>query len=257
MQPKLRFANVHPHDRNFFLVMTLFIWAAILSGFGYEIVLFSKQDRLHFPLITHVHALLFVCWLLLFTIQIFLIRKQNFLLHKKLGLVSFGLIPLMVIAGFAVAVLSEQRKFGTPYSDPAFISIMFSDMFVFGGIAAAGIYLRKRPAAHKRLLLFATISLTDAGFGRWFSMNLTQWLFNIIPTSATPFSKGFLPFFIIQSLCPLMLLLAMGFYDFLTRKRLHPVYPWALAWWFLFNLLENWLYFYPPWLELTKRMIGH
>ena len=54
------FANSHPSDRNFFLIMLLIVWAAILSGFIYDMVDLNKKGLLHFPWITHVHAALFV-----------------------------------------------------------------------------------------------------------------------------------------------------------------------------------------------------
>ncbi len=162
----------------------------------------------------------------------------------------------MVIAGFTVAITSETRKFGTPLSDPAFISVMFSDMFVFGVLAGAGIYLRKQPAAHKRLILMATLGLTDAGFGRWISI-LIEPLFGKDYWTYHSFSEGFLSFFGFQMLGPLLLLLTVGVYDLITRKRLHPVYLPALGWWLLFNLIEGYLYYSPAWLQLCKRMIGH
>lgn len=251
-----KFSNQHPADRNFFLIMLLIIWAAILSGFGTEIVQFSKENRLHFPWITHVHALFFVAWLVLFSVQVLLIRKQNYQLHMKLGITATILVPLMVIMGFVVAITSEARKFGTPLSDPAFISIMFGDMLVFGPIAGYGLYLHKQPAAHKRLLLIATLALTDAGFGRWFSSKIVHLFANDLSTYKT-LSEGALPFFVGQLLCPLVLILSVGVYDLVTRKKIHPVYPWALGWWMIVGFAEMILYYNEGWLSLCKKMVGH
>lgn len=253
---KKHFTNAHPADRNFYLIMMLLVWAAILSGFIYDMVDLNNKGLLHFPWITHVHAALFVSWLVLFTVQIFLIRSHNHALHKKLGILGAVIAGCMVVAGFTVAITSEARKFGTPMSDPAFIAIMFSDMFVFGVLAGAGIYLRKQPAAHKRLILMATLALTDAGFGRWLSIKAEHLVGKDFFTYHS-FSEGFVSFFVVQCLGPLLLMLALGAYDLITRKRLHPVYLPALGWWLLFNLVEGYLYYSPEWLQLCKRMIGH
>lgn len=253
---KKHFANAHPSDRNFYLIMMLLVWAAILSGFIYDMVDLNQKGLLHFPWITHVHAALFVSWLVLFTVQLLLIRSYNHALHMKLGLLGTAIAGAMVIAGFTVAITSEARKFGTPASDPAFMAIMFSDMFVFGMLAGAGLYLRKKASAHKRLMLMATIALTDAGFGRWLSFKVAPLVGENFATFHS-FSEGFLPFFVFMSLCPLLLLLSVGAYDLITRKRLHPVYLPALAWWLLFNLIESYLYYSPAWLQLCKKMIGH
>jgi hypothetical protein len=250
------FANKHASDRNFFAVMLFFIWAAILSGFGTEMIQFSKENRLHFPLITHIHALLFVAWLLLFTVQTLLISRKQYALHMKLGMSATVLIPLMVVMGIIVAVTSEARKYGTPFSDPAFMSVMFGDMLVFGPLAAMGIYLRKQPAAHKRLLLIATLSLTDAGFGRWLSFKIVH-LFANDPITYTSFADGWLSFTVAQFSCPLILILSVGVYDLFTRKKLHPVYLPSLGWWLLIGFLEMYLYYDPWWAALCKKLIGH
>src|SRR5664279_1004983 len=97
------FVPYYPSDRNFFLLMMILTWAAIASGFGYDMVKLSMQGKLHFSLIVHIHAVAFIAWLVLFTLQILLVRTKNLVLHKKLGLVSLGLIPLMVIFGVLTA----------------------------------------------------------------------------------------------------------------------------------------------------------
>src|SRR6185437_1643940 len=96
------FTAYYPSDRNFFLLLLLFAWAATVSGFGYDMVQRSAQGTLNFPPIVHIHAVAFVGWLVLITVQILLVRTKNLALHKKLGLVSFGLIPVMVILGVLV-----------------------------------------------------------------------------------------------------------------------------------------------------------
>ena len=253
---KKPFANAHPFDRNFYVIMMMLVWAAILSGFIYDMIDLNNKGLLHFPWITHVHAALFVSWLVLFTVQILLIRTRNHALHMKLGLLGAVIAGAMVVAGFTVAITSEARKFGTPYSDPAFMAIMFGDMFVFGVLAGTGLYLRKKASAHKRLMLMATLALTDAGFGRWLSLKVAT-LVGKDFTTIHSFSEGFIPFFVFMSMWPLLLLLAVGAYDLITRKRLHPVYLPALGWWLLINLIEAYLYYSPDWLQLCKRMIGH
>jgi hypothetical protein len=82
----------------------------------------------------------------------------------------------MVVLGLVTAIVTERLKFGTLVSDPRFLSIMFADMIAFGGLIAAGIRLRRSPAAHKRLMLVATLVLTDAGFGRWLSPQIGAWM---------------------------------------------------------------------------------
>ena len=149
--------------------MLVVVWLAILTGFGYNNLQKYFAGKLTYPWIVHIHSVFFVGWLILFTVQVVLVRRDQVDTHRRLGMFGAGLASVMVVAGVMTAVMTEQIKFGTAASDPLFLSVMLGDMLVFGGLAAAGILMRKSPAAHKRLLLIATLVLTDAGFGRWVS----------------------------------------------------------------------------------------
>lgn len=73
--PPRRFAPNHPLDRIFYLVMVGLAWLGILRGFGSEIVEHVQKHKAPFELIVHVHAVVFVAWFVLFTVQILLIRS--------------------------------------------------------------------------------------------------------------------------------------------------------------------------------------
>jgi hypothetical protein len=255
MSPSKTFVAYYPSDRNLFLLLLLFAWAAIISGFGYEMVQLNAIGKLHFPPIVHVHAAAFVSWLVLFTVQILLVRTKNLALHKKLGLISFGLIPVMLILGITTAIITQKLKYGTPDGDLHFTSVQFGDMFVFGGLAIAGIYLRKNYVVHKRLMLMATLALTGAGFGRWFSFKIAPFFGNFF-WNYTTLSQGFWHFWVFIVLPPLILVLSIGVYDLITRKQLNKIYLWALAYYVLITTLEGCLYYSSTWFTMMKHLIG-
>ena len=70
------------------------------------------------PLIVHVHAIVFVSWLVLFTVQILLIRFKKLPVHRKLGMAMVAR-PVTVILGpstaWTVQHFSEHRK---PHAAP-------------------------------------------------------------------------------------------------------------------------------------------
>jgi hypothetical protein len=114
--------------------------------------------------------------LILFTVQVLLIRSRRIDLHKKLGLTAVLLAPLMIGLGLATNVVMQREHFDAGHEELAFMIAPFADMLVFAVLITAGLWLRKSPAAHKRLLLLATLSLLDAGFGRWIGpWILTHW----------------------------------------------------------------------------------
>lgn len=247
----------HRFDQAFFLVMVGLVWAAILSGFIYHNVNKFMGGTLSYPWIVHVHAFAFFLWLVFFTAQVLLVRRGSVSLHPKLGPFGAGLAAAMVVLGVLTAIITERLKFGQPDADTRFLSVMFADMLVFGGLVATGMFLRGSPAAHKRLMLIATLVLTDAGFGRWLSPAISR-LFGqtdywMIPT----LSEGAWPFIRFQLLPAYSLIAIAGVYDLLTRRRLHPAYVAGVAWCLSLHLLAGWLYFEPAWNKVALRIIGN
>ena len=57
-------------DRNAFLLFTALVWVAVLSGFGTDTFNHLSKYGLDYPLIVHFHAVAFVGYLVLFTVQV-------------------------------------------------------------------------------------------------------------------------------------------------------------------------------------------
>jgi hypothetical protein len=164
-----RFAPNHPWDRNFYLAMVALAWVGILRGFGGDIARHLATHEAPYPLIVHVHAVVFAGWLALFTIQVLLIRTKRLAVHKRLGYGLAWLAGLMVILGPLTALTVHHVKLvnhlmgPAPTDQPQFLSIQFTDMLAFAGLTGAGILYRNVSAAHKRLILLGTLYITDAG----------------------------------------------------------------------------------------------
>jgi len=182
----------------------------------------------------------------LLSVQVGLIRGRHYALHRRLGAAGAALAVAMVVLGPWAGIVSEQTHFGTPLGDPPFLAIEFIEMIVFVPQVAAAIWLRRDAAAHKRLMLLATLFLTTAGFGRWSFEPLNAML-----------GDGWLPF-IVAFFGPTILLVAgLGIYDLLTRHRLHPCYVAAAALGVAGEVLAAWLYVSPAWKATSLRIIGH
>lgn len=255
MNRSKHFAPYYPSDRNFFLLMLILTWAAIVSGFGYDMVNLSRLGKLHFSPIIHIHVVVFIAWLVLFTLQILLVRTKNLALHKKLGLVSLALIPLMVIFGFLAAFIVAKRAFGTPNSDLHFICVQFGNLLMFCCLAGVGLYLRKNYVVHKRLMLLATLVLTEPGFARWFSYYISPFFGDYFWNYKT-LSLGFGRFWVFEVLPQLILILSLGVYDLVTRKQLNKAYVWGVLFFLLVTAIEGILYYNDTWFTLMKHMIG-
>ncbi|MGH6877697.1 MAG: hypothetical protein ACREHV_10020 [Rhizomicrobium sp.] len=244
--PAAPFRAQHRWDRNFFLTIVALIWLGILMGFGPEIAHHFTAHQPPFPLILHIHAFVFVGWLALLTTQVLLIRVRRTDLHRKLGVVVACWAVAVVVVGLATAVIVHRLHFGTAQSDPPFISVQIADMLAFGGLAGAAIVWRKTPSAHKRLILLSTIFISDAGFSRWWFDGLEKLL-----------GHGYWPFAAELYLADFLLVVAIGGYDLLTRRRLHPAFVYGAVWGLGLELIAVWLYFSPAWKPVSLALIGH
>lgn len=240
------FAPSHAWDRNFFLALLVLIWLPILSGFGLDMANHIRTNEEAYPLIVHVHAMVFVGWLLLLTTQIALIRARQPALHRRLGLAGVAFIPLMTIVGLAAAWTMHIRHYTPEAPHTAFFAIEITNMMAFVPLSVAALLRRGDASAHKRLILLATLSLTGAGFARLWDYTIGDALGNAEWAFAVQLYLG-----------TFLLVLALGAYDLVTRKRLHPAYL-AGAGWVVFNqILSVTLYFSPAWREFAPHLIGH
>ena len=110
-------------------------------------------------------------------------------------------------------------------------------------VLSGAVLFRDTAPVHKRLILLATLYITDAGFGRWlFAMGMTG--------SDLPSFYGSL------YLGPMVLILGLGAYDLVTRRRLHPAYVLGLVWIVAIQATAITLYNTPAWKSLAASWIA-
>lgn len=232
-------------DGKFFLLYVGLIWLAVLAGFGPEMIGRVSSNAAPFPIAVHVHAMITVAWLGLLTSQTLLVRKRELRLHRKWGVAGIILAVAVIAAGFWAAFAFEKLATGTPAFRPHFLAIEWSNIAEFAGLAAAAIIARKRAAAHKRLILLATLSLTPAAFNRAIGKPLLHPLLGsgVLQTWAQIFS-----------LTDLMVL-GIGLYDWRTRRRVHPAWALGALWIVTGQLIASWLFYNPAWKALAGSIL--
>lgn len=240
-----RFLPFHPADRRFFLVMTVLMWGGIVSGFGYDIVQHFSTHEAPYPLIVHFHAAAFVGWMVFFTAQVTAIRIGRPDLHRRMGLFGLGLAAVMVVLGPATGVVVDSAKYLVDHKPPAFLAIQLSDIVAFATLISAGFLWRATPAAHKRLMLLATLYITDAGFARALGGPVHGLLGEGIFADLVGFYLG-----------NDLLVLGFGAYDLTTRGRLHPAYMLGAPFIFALQFTAVSLLHSPAWAAFSMHLIG-
>ncbi|MFI4963737.1 MAG: hypothetical protein ACHP9T_00080 [Caulobacterales bacterium] len=246
VRPAPPFPAQHPWDRNFFLALVALTWLGVLMGFVPQMIQHVTQHQRPYPLAVHVHAAAFVTWLVLLTAQVLLVRTRRLALHRKLGYGMVALGAVMLVVGPTAVWVVQQQDFGTPKSNPAFLSVQGTAMISFLVVGGAAVLLRKSPSAHKRLMIIATLVLADAGFARWLGH----------PIRAA-FGKGMWQSYLALSGATALIIVGMGVYDLITRRRLLPAYAAGASWALAGQALAAWLMFVPAWKVLATHLLGH
>lgn len=239
------FAARHRHDRIMIAATVGAVWLAIVAGFTIDMVKRAYAHELSFPLVVHLHVVAYSAWLVLLAAQVWLVRTRRVGLHRRLGWAAAGLLPLMLVLGPAAA-LAQARNPWMPDRWIAWLSVNFTNAIGSVALLAAGLALRRNAPAHKRLMLLGTIAVTEPGFSRIWLPALSAW-----------WGEGYLPFYFETYLGTLVLVIAVGAYDLLTRGRLHPAYLAASLWILANQMLATWLFYQPFWMAITKRLTGH
>lgn len=155
-------------EHRFFQITAIWYAVTIFWAFApsfYLVKLSEDSD----PVPTHliVHGTVFTLWILLFVIQVFLIRSKNYQLHKILGI--FGLIVMIAMVPTGLfPVVYKVHSGGTDITGGGHNVFRFFFCYLFFAFA---FYNRKKAFLHKRYMLACMVMLMGAAIFRM-SMDL-------------------------------------------------------------------------------------
>ncbi len=156
------------YDHVFFSAMALLLLGSVFLGFAHSYYL---AGMFHAPLpsaIIHVHGALFSSWILFLLAQTTLVAAGRTDVHRRIGIAGFLLACLMVIVGVWAGTNALARNFAPPGVDAkTFYVIPITDMLVFAVLVFFAYRARFDSAAHKRIIIIATVALMIAAIARW------------------------------------------------------------------------------------------
>jgi FtsH-binding integral membrane protein len=225
-------------DRVFFSTMVLLLWAAVLYGFARTYFLAGMVTAPLPNKLIHIHGAIMTLWMVVLFVQTALISARRVKWHMNLGLFGFALALAMVVIG-PIAATDSLRRGSAPLGLDAktFYIIPLSAILVFGVLAFFAYWMRRQPAAHKRLILIASIGLIDAAVGRWpvaFFINNPK----------------------AQDLVPFALLLAVMVYDMVTQRRVLKSTLFASLFLIVIHLVRVPIGFTGLWHAFATRMMS-
>ncbi|WP_263357363.1 hypothetical protein [Acidicapsa ligni] len=212
----------------------------IIAGFGMDIPRYMHENP-PASWVVHVHAAVFTIWLLLLAAQVLLVLRDRVAWHRRLGWFAAGWACLMAVMGPWAAMASKVPHLHDDPSGPPFLSVNLLDIAGFLILLAWGIALRKNPAAHKRMMILATVSLADPGFSRISGYFLPEPT-HVIPWFAEVFYGN------------VLLIVLMVAWDW-WRGRLIRSFVMGAAALLLTEYGATLLYFWGPWRTLSTAWV--
>ena len=251
--------RAHAIDRWIFVFQAAWFIAIVLTGFipdsADKIAAVQAGQRPPFPLVLHMHAVAMGSFLLLLLTQSVLMATGRCELHKRLGIVAFALVPVLVVIGLVLAPTIYHQVWNFAQTAPPELKaklqyrlrvlddILLMQMrigILFPLFMAIALKARGANAGlHKRMIFLAAAMPMPAAIDR------IGWLPNSIPASAVGTDL-----YILASVLPLFV------WDVVRNRRVHEAYwiwrgiclPFALV---IYKLWDT-----PWWHALAPRIMG-
>jgi len=215
--------RVAPRRRLFFPAIALLMLAAVVAGFWST--LFRPAEPLR-PYLA-VHGAIVAAWFGLFALQTWLVAAGRTALHRRLGVAGVCLAVAVIASSlYTMANLPANWRLQGIDLDArrGLIGLVlwgnFGALVAFATLLTRAVLVRRRPDAHKRLMLLAMCSILSPA---------------LIRVAALPPFAGF-----DGVLLTMLGLLALGLtlivYDLLTLRRVHRETAWGVPFFLVVHL---------------------
>jgi hypothetical protein len=161
----------------FYLGVSAALLAIVLAAFAPTFYLRAQFGAPPLPLYLWVHGAVLTAWFVCLVVQSSLMAGGRAIVHRRLGIVGAGLGAAVVATGVTTTWRFVPRLTGAGVDIdaalPQLSAIVWGDLGLLAAFAvlfSAAIVVRRRPQAHKRLVLLASINLVPPALAR-----VAQW----------------------------------------------------------------------------------
>lgn len=220
----------HLYFALFFLLMLAAFWRTYFTR------LFDQESfRMH------LHGMTLLTWCTLLVLQPYLIRTRRTLWHRRLGKLSYGVVPLLM---FTTYDLLRYRMHKQGAVDPAAVALVINALVAFLLFYALAIYFRKEMPLHARFMVCTVFPMftpvTDRIINIYFPSTL----------SSFPTLMGYPNVPLFGFVLADLILIGLSVWDWRAHRRL--VFPFALIVLLLYHASFNFLYAYPFWQNFSN-----
>jgi hypothetical protein len=207
------------------------IWGFWRSYFGP--LMTGTADR---PWIVHLHAAVFVGWVLLLIAQAALASAGNVRLHRQVGVAGMTYGAFVFLIGVMVSIVAPAlrvRAGDFPLEVGGMVAILsLADLLLFGAFLALAFVYRWQSHVHKQWIIAATAALGGAAVGR------------VLKTDSLAY--------LLVWLSPVLAIIAI---DLMSRRRLSAV-PFVSGSLIVVSFFKVPLLAAPIWNEIGRALVG-
>jgi hypothetical protein len=197
-------------ERRFFRTLATVMAIVQVTGFVFQYAM--GRSSFDAPLFVHAHAVVFMGWVAIFTVQPWLANAGASGWHRTVGRVAMVWACGLLVFGLLVT-WETVRTGRTPFFFQPQHFLLANPLTLFGalGLLAAAISLRKHQDWHPRLQIGSFVLLMGPGFGRLLPMPF-------LPPHA----------FEIASVAALVFVAVAAGRDLRHRREVHPAWAWTV-----------------------------
>lgn len=198
----------------FFLGMSCLLLLITLVGFTRTFYIRSYLGLSDLPIHLFIHGIVLTAWFSLVLIQTCLVTTHRIHIHRRLGAAGISLAACVVVVS-VLTVFRRDAPVIEEFPQRAFGNL--ASLIGFSLCIVAGILLRHRPAAHKRLMILASIQIVAPALDRIARLTPINEFFGVILAwfPAPPE----IAFALVSTILLILLVLT---YDLVSRRRPHP-----------------------------------
>jgi len=200
----------------FFQRMSALLLAIVCAGFARTLFLRPVFQVPPIPWYLYVHGIVLTAWFALLVVQTSLIAARRTDLHRRLGIAG-AILAVAVVGTGLVAILGMPHRLRSLDLATKALTVWTSFAFIaaFSILVTAALSLRRRPEAHRRLMLLASLAIIGPALGR-IGLLLSQ--AGVPPTLALIAVN-----ILVWVGLPVMLMV----HDRRVARRLHPATIWG------------------------------
>lgn len=192
----------------------------MLVGFAHTLYLRAFFDVPEIPAHLYVHGTILTLWYSLAFVQTWLIATDRTAIHRRLGIAGIVIAACVVIVSLITLAL---RHVSFIEDEPGRAFANLNTLNTFSICVVSAVLLRHRPAAHKRLMLFASMNIVLPALDRIGRILLTGFDKSVFSSLAMPPEVAF------ALAGGVLLLLAVLVHDLVSEKRIKWATVWAIT----------------------------